>query len=173
MTIEAPRPGAPPSCVSMAELELTRSRDDRRLYEVDGVGALRLGRFFSRRATAEAGAATWLFDRRGLWRGTTEASDMTGAVVGSFAPRRLRRGGVLRWRGRDFELRPAATWKERYALLDGQRELAALTGKGWGKRPVKITLADPGAVEPGLLLFAAYVVRGLAEDASAAAAAAT
>lgn len=40
-----------------------------------------------------------------------------------------------------------------------------------GKRPVRITLDDPGAVEPGLLLFAAFVVRGLAEDAGSAAAA--
>jgi len=31
---------------------------------------------------------------------------------------------------------------------------------------------DPAAVEPGLLLFAAFVVRGLAEDASGAAGAA-
>jgi hypothetical protein len=29
--------------------------------------------------------------------------------------------------------------------------------------------ADPGAIEPGLLLFAAFIVRGLAEDAGAAA----
>jgi hypothetical protein len=41
--------------------------------------------------------------------------------------------------------------------------------RGWGKRPVKITLDEPGLVEPGLLLFAAFVVRGLAEDASTAA----
>jgi hypothetical protein len=51
----------------MAELELTRSRDDRRLYGIAGVGTLRFGGLFSRRATAEAGAAAWSFDRRGLW----------------------------------------------------------------------------------------------------------
>jgi hypothetical protein len=60
-------------------------------------------------------------------------------------------------------------WKERYALADGARELAVLDGKGWGKRPVKVSLEDPGAVDPGLLLFCAYVVRGLAEDAGATA----
>jgi len=67
-------------------------------------------------------------------------------------------------------LRPASRWRERYALADGDRELAVLDGKGWGKRPVKITTEDPAAVEPGLLLFAVFVVRGLAEDAGAAAA---
>lgn len=39
------------------------------------------------------------------------------------------------------------------------------------KVTVRITLDEPGAVEPGLLLFAAFVVRGLAEDAGSAAAA--
>jgi hypothetical protein len=153
----------------MAELELTRSGDDRRRYEVDGVGALRLGGFLSRGATAEAGAAEWSFARRGFWQQTVEATDATGDVVGSFQPGKLRRGGALRWGGRDLVLRPASRWRERYALVDGDRELAALEGKGWGKRPVKIAVDDPRAVDPGLLLFATFVVRGLAEDAGAAA----
>jgi hypothetical protein len=157
----------------MADLELTRSRDDRRRYEVDGVGALRLGGILSRGATAEAGTATWTLARRGFWQTTIEATDATGSLVGSFEPRKLRRGGALRWGGRELELRSASRWKERYALADGDRELAVLDGKGWGKRPVKITLDDPDLVEPGLLLFAAFVVRGLAEDAGAAAAATT
>ena len=76
---------------------------------------------------------------------------------------------TLRWGGRDYSLRPASRWKERYALADGDRELALLDGKGWGKRPVRVTVDDVGAMEPGVLLFAAYVVRGLAEAAGAAA----
>ena len=55
------------------------------------------------------------------------------------------------------------------AGTNGERELAILDGKGWGRRPVKVTLDDPDAVDPGLLLFAAFIVRGLAEDAGAAA----
>jgi hypothetical protein len=150
----------------MAELELTRSRDDRRRYEVDGVGSLRLRGLMARGATAEAGAASWTFDRRGVWKRAIEASDATGVVVGSFDPRGLRRGGALRWGGHYFELRPASWWKERYALVDGDRELAILDGKGWGKRPVRITVERLDVVEPGLLLFAAFVVRRLAEDAA-------
>jgi hypothetical protein len=38
---------------------------------------------------------------------------------------------------------------------------------------VKVTVDDPAALDPGLLLFAAFVVRGLAEDASSAAGGAT
>jgi hypothetical protein len=54
-------------------------------------------------------------------------------------------------------------------LADGERELAVLDGKSWGRRPVKVTVDDSDAVDPGLLLFAAFVVRGLAEDAGGAA----
>ena len=45
------------------------------------------------------------------------------------------------------------------------QELAVFDGKGWGRRPVEVVVEDSAAVEPGLLLFAAFVVRGLAEDA--------
>jgi hypothetical protein len=154
----------------MADLELARSPHDRRLYELHGVGSIRLGGLFSRGATATAtGGGSWSFDRPSLWRRTIEAYDAAGTVVGSFDPRAIRRGGVVMWRGRDFELRPASAWRERYALADGERELAVLDGKDWGKRPVKVTIEDPHAIEPGLLLFSVFVVRRLAEDAAAAA----
>lgn len=153
----------------MAELELTRSRNSRRLYEIAGVGTLRFAGLFSRRATAEAGAAAWSFGRRGVWQTTIEASDATGTVIGSFAPRTLRRGGSLRWGDRDLELRPASMWTERYALGDHGRELAVLDAKSWGKRPVTITIDEPGLLDPGLLLFAAFATRQLADDASATA----
>jgi hypothetical protein len=46
---------------------------------------------------------------------------------------------------------------------------SAEAGGGWGRRPVRVTVDDPGETEPGLILFAAFVVRGLAADASASA----
>lgn len=157
----------------MADLELTRATGDRRLYVLDGVGRLRFERGLgARRATAEAGDRSWRLTTR-LWRQSVEATDAAGSVVGAFDPRALRRGGALEWSGRELELRPASRWRERYALADGDRELAVFDAKGWGKRPVRVTLDDPAAVEPGLLLFAAFVVRGLAEDATTAAATAS
>ena len=153
----------------MTDLELTRSRDDRRRYALEGVGTLRLEGLGSRRATAEAGGEAWSIARRGLWRTRIEAADAAGAAVGAFEPRSMRRGGTLRWRGRVLAVRPASRWRERYALADGDRELAILDTKSWGKRPVRVTLEDSTALEPALLLFAVFVVRGLAEDASAAA----
>jgi hypothetical protein len=153
----------------MAELELTRSPDDRRLYVLDGVGTLRLEGWASRRATAATGADSWRFARRGFWQHAIEATDAAGATVGSFEPRTFRRGGDVWWDGRELTLRPASAWRERYALADGHRELVILDGKGWGRRPVKVSVEDPGAIEPELLLFAAFVVRSLAEDAASAA----
>ena len=153
----------------MAELELTRTPNDRRLYVLEGVGTLRLLGFGSRAAIAEADGTAWRLARRRFWQRGTEATDATGVVVGEFEPRTLRRGGTVRWAGHDLALRPASAWRERYALADGDRELAVLDGKGWGRRPVKVSVDDLAALEPGLLLFATFVVRGLAEDAGAAA----
>jgi hypothetical protein len=155
----------------VVELELTRSAHDRRRYEVDGVGALRLAGLFSRAATAEAAGASWSFAGRGLWQRTVEASDAAATVVGCFDARTWGRGGKLRWRDRELELRPASRWKDRYALVENERELALLEGKGWGKRPVKIRVDESGAADPGLLLFATYLVRRFAEDTASAAAA--
>jgi hypothetical protein len=157
----------------MADLELTRSPDDRRRYVIDGVGSLRLEGFGSRRATAEAGERNWQIGRRGFWQRVIEATDATGTLDGRFEPHTLRRGGTLRWGDRELVLRPASVWRQRYALADGDRELVVLDGKGWGKRPVRLTVDNPAAIDPGLLLFAAFVVRGLAEDAASAAGGAT
>jgi hypothetical protein len=156
----------------MRDLELTRTQDDRRLYALEGVGTLRVQGLFSRTAIAEADGMDWRMARLGFWQRRSEAVDPNGNVVGEFKPRDLRRGGTLRWGGREFTLHPASSWRERYALADGDRELAILDGKSWGRRPVKITVDDPRALEPGLLLFAVFVVRGLAEDADNATAAA-
>jgi hypothetical protein len=157
----------------MGDLELARAQDDRRLYALDGVGTLRFERGLGgRRAIAEAGDRRWRLTTS-FWRRSVEATDESGSVVGTFDPRALRRGGALRWSGRDLQLRPASRWRERYALADGDRELVLLDAKGWGRRPVRVTLDDAAEVGPGLVLFAAFVVRGLAEDASATATAAS
>jgi hypothetical protein len=155
----------------MAELELTRIAGDRRLYALAGVGTLRVNGWASRVASAEAAGRRWEIARRGLWRRSVEASDATGTTIGRFTARGVRRGGTLRWMDSELVLRPVSRWRERYALIDGERELAVLEGRGWGRRPVKVTVDDPQALDPGLVLFAVFVVRGLASDAAAASAA--
>jgi hypothetical protein len=154
----------------MAELALTRSSGDKRRYELDGIGTLRLGGWATRWATAEAGARKWGFARRGILGTVVQATDPAGTVVGTFEGRSIKRGGPLRWDGREYALQSDSRWRERYALVDGERTLATMEGHAWGKRPVRVDLEDGGpAIDPGLLLFTAFVVRALAGDAAAAA----
>lgn len=152
----------------MSQLALTRTPGNRRRFELEGVGVLRLGGWASRWATAEVGERRWGLARRGLWRSRIEATDPAGSVVGRFEGRSLKRGGTLRWEERDYVLEPDSTWTQHYALVDGEHRLALLEGCGWGKRPVRIDV-DDDAIDPGLLLFTAFVVRALAEDATASA----
>lgn len=156
----------------MPDLELTRTQANRRTYALEGIGTLRFGGLFARSATAEAGTARWRFARTGFWQRSFGAVDDAGTTVGAFEPRTLRRGGTVEWNGRELQLRPASSWRERYALAEADRELALLDGKSWGRRPVRVTVDDPATLDPGLLLFAAFVVRSLASDADSAAGAA-
>jgi hypothetical protein len=84
-----------------------------------------------------------------------EATDVDGTTIGAFEPRGMRRGGTVLWNGRELELRLSSAWRERYALVDGDKELAIFDGKGWGRKPVAISIGDPDALDPGLVLFAA------------------
>ena len=154
----------------MADLQLERSSGDRRLYLLEGVGTLRLPGFAARVAVAEAEDRHWRIDRGRFWQRAVEATDETGEPVGRFEPRSIRRGGTVRWAGRELTLRPASRWRERYALADGDRELATFEGKSWGRRPVRVSIDELERLDPGLVLFTAFVVRGLAEDADAVAA---
>jgi hypothetical protein len=97
----------------LVDLELTRVPGHRRLHALEGVGTLRLEGFASRRATAEADGESWRLARRGFWQRAIEATAATGAVVGEFEPSSFRRGGVVRWEGRELALRPASSWRER------------------------------------------------------------
>ena len=154
----------------MPELELSRDPDDRHRYVLDGVGALRLEGFGRRRATIEAQGRTWQAAPTGFWKRNVIATDAAGGTVAEFEPRRVKSGGALRVGARELRIEPASRWKQRYALKDGDRELALLEAKGWGKRPVRVTVDDTSAVEPMVLLLAAFLTRRMAEDASTVAA---
>ena len=122
----------------MTELELIRTPGDRRRYALEEIGTIHLEGLFARSANAEAGSDHWQFVRSGFWQRVMQATHATGNVVGEFRPRNLRRGGTLEWAGRELTLRPASSWRERYALADGDEELVVLDGKSWGRRPVSV-----------------------------------
>ena len=161
--------GAPRELV----LELTRTAGERRRYVLDGVGALRLDGVLSPGATAETATGQWRFGPRGLWQRQVEAVTAAGTWAGEFAPHGIRRGGVIHWGARDLTLLPAGPLREHYTLAEGGRELARLDGRSWGHRPVTARLSTPGAVDPGLLLFACFLVRRLARSAGDSSSAST
>jgi hypothetical protein len=152
----------------MAELELTRTPGDRKVYVLDGVGMLRVrvrgrGR---QAAVAEAGGRCWTFARRGLFAPLVTATDETGTVVGVYRSRMRRPGGQLGWAERELRLRRSSTFRQHYTLSEGEQELALFhgTGRARGKSPISLTIDDPTTLDPGLVLFAAYIVRGIVED---------
>src|SRR4051794_33477471 len=159
------------------EIELSRVPGDRRLYALGSLGALRLHGMLLRSATARAGEETWRFTRSSVWQRSLRATDALGADIGTFRPRLIGRGGTMRWRGRQYSVRPDGLLRQLYAIADGNRDLVLVEAIGWGgwaRTPVRLVLEHPRAVAPGLLLFASFVVGTLADraasDASASAA---
>lgn len=157
----------------MTELELRRTATDRRLYALDCIGTLRFEGFWARTATAEADGHSWSFSGpRGLWRRVIQATDATGIAAGWFEASGWRwRGGTMRWDDRHLGWVTGGRWRERYVLVESERELALLDGNEWSWRPVRVTVVEPQAIAPGPLPFAAFVVHQLANDRAAAAAA--
>jgi hypothetical protein len=151
---------------STADLELTRVPGDRRLYHLAGIGTLRLQGLLGRNAVAAFEGGSWTISHRGFWQRELVASDETGALRASFEPRSIRRGGTLRTGDRELILTPSSSWRERYELAEHGSVIASFDAKGWGKRPVRIAIEDPARLEPGLALFATFVVHGLAESSS-------
>ena len=149
------------------ELELVRTEDDRRLYTLGDLGTLRLEGLFAWDATAVSGSASWHI-RRGILSRKIEAADDRGEIVGEFHGRLLSSGGTLRWGTRELTVRRSSVLRERYALADGKDELALFDVKAWGRRPVFVRVEADG-VDPGLLLFAVFVVRAAAADNTTAA----
>jgi len=147
------------------ELELARSRDNRRLYVLGDLGTLRLEGLLGRNAAAEAGGERLRF-RRSMWTRTIAATTDSGEIIGEFHGQLLRSGGTIHWEGRELLLRRGTMWRERYVLEDGGRKLARFDTPAWGRLPMSVSVEVPTKVGPALLLFAAFVVRAAADDDS-------
>ena len=127
----------------MDAMQLTRSRDDRHLYALEVPAAL-----------------------GGVFKTSIQAIDSAGSTVGTFSTHVLKRGGTITWAGRDLTLHSDSFWKARYQLLDGDHQLARIEARSWGKTPANVSVDDLATIDPGLLLYAMFVVRCLAEDAA-------
>jgi hypothetical protein len=147
----------------VTEIDLTHSRAERKRFDLGAVGSLRYEGLFANRAVATAAdGTTWRFGPAGA-RGV-EAKGAGGAVVGAYDAGDPR-NGRLTWAGRALVVRPVRGRRARWTLHDEEgAELAALEGRGTGARPATITLPDaPEPLDPGLLLFLAFLVRKLAK----------
>ena len=153
------------------QLELRRVPDERHAYFIDGIGRLRRdGGMFSSSFVGEAAGHSWRFAGRGLMQHTLEATDSNGAVIGRFVPNTIRRGGHLEWGARQLMLNPATRSRDGYVVREEDRDIIRIENRSWGRRPLKLTLIGADPIEPGLVLFTAFVVHRLADnDASAAA----
>lgn len=145
----------------MRPAELVPSPGDRRLYAVKGIGTVRVTGWTWHAATAEAHGRSWQITRQRIWPSVIQAADAAGDIVGEFRGRRLHHNTTLRWFDRELALTTDRLRCDRYILVEDDRTLATIDGTGSGKHPLNITINGTAEVDPGLLLFAAYVVRTL------------
>ena len=141
-------------------------------YALQRVGTLRVAGAWSG-ATARAGDTSWQFVGSGTWslRRNATASDAAGNLIGDYR----RRGQRLRWSGRELQFRRASRWPTlgwralfsvgaRYVLADGERTFAVVHERmERSHHPVDIEVSDAGVLDPGLLLFLAFLVGWLDE----------
>ncbi len=153
----------------MTELPLTRSTDDRRRFEIDGVGALRRFGLFARGAELRTVTGRTLRARPRGWPGRrSEATDEAGGVVGEFELAwRMRRSGTLTWQGLPHQVTTESSWRNRYLLSRDDRPLLSVRCRGWGRTPATLTVHDR-SLDPGLVLFTAWLVQQFVESDAAA-----
>jgi hypothetical protein len=150
------------------EVELTRSADDRRRYELAGYGAERWAGRLSSAAELEArDARTYAATFRGWTRQAARVVDAAGNEVGGYRGASWRsHDGAVTWRSVAYEVRKESAWRNHYSLRLLEGPVLRLEARLWGRRPVKVSLVEPG-LEPGLVLFAVWLVQTfVSQDAS-------
>jgi hypothetical protein len=150
------------------EVELTRSADDRRRYELAGYGAVRWPRRLSTAGDLLAGdAREFSTSMTGWTQRAAQVTDAAGAAVGAYRSTSwLTHDGAVTWRGVEYEIRRAHRWRNHYSLLHFDRPVLRIEGRGWGRRPATVSGVDPG-LERGLVLFAVWLVQTfISQDAS-------
>ncbi len=154
----------------MAVLGLTRVKDDRKLFELKGVGTLRDGGWRDGDKVAmTADGVEWECRGEGMLKRNYLATDPAGVVVGRYVGKTFGTGGAMEWGGASLALRKPSLWSSRWELVDQQLVLAEFQPKGRSARPMEVTLHAQG-VPDGLLMFTVYVVQALVRAAAAASA---
>ena len=158
----------------MTELRLRRDPDDRNRYVLDGVGDMRVGKWYERGATLSAVSGESWEMKPATWTSSVTATDSSGAEVASYEPRgTFKRGGEIELAdsGERYDLKPSSSWRNRYALWAGGEELAAVETTGWSGQEVAVGVSEGTPVDPLLLRMACFLVRRFGEDEATAGAA--
>jgi hypothetical protein len=145
---------------------LRRLPNARTLYQLGDLGTIERTKGGWRAAHLHAGQRRWTFAVSGAWKTRALANDPTGKVVGQYLPRAFRGGGSLPWYGQELVLRPISNWRQRYALDDHGHDILTADAKPGGRRPVTMTVLDPGLADPGLLLLTAVIAVWSASEAA-------
>ncbi|WP_090968228.1 hypothetical protein [Nocardioides exalbidus] len=150
----------------MGDQLLTQSADDRRRYDLEGVGSIRRMSLFSRTALLlPADGEPFTAQSRGLLSGESEAVAAGGEQVGEYThPDLLTRSGRVRWHERTLRLRTTPVLVSRFELIEDGAALLEVQATGWGHPPAKVTVRD--ASDRGLLLFALWLAQGFVDHDS-------
>ena len=141
-------------------LVLTRAGDDRRRYDLAGVGSIRRPGLFGRASELRTVTGRALLARpSGLLHLGAEAVDEASGIVGTFSQQgTLRHGGEVVWNGLPHRITSQSSWKYRYELAHHDRSLLEVEARGWGQKPAQVVISD-GRVDPGLVLFTLWLVQ--------------
>jgi hypothetical protein len=148
------------------ELLLTQDAHDRTLYELPGVGQLRVGGYFGGTgANIIVDGATWQCRSVGWMARKVVAVDAANQIALQYSASIFRpTAGTIAWAGR--ELRFATVGRGTFQLTQGSKVLATFSGLKDSRTPVRVTLDDrlppsmaEGGFPPLLLMFATYLAR--------------
>ena len=152
------------------EYDLLKPRN--RVMEMAGVGALDDVRWWGGACTARPDDGRTLhLAVSGLVNRVYRAVDPAGGEVATYRRERVwRRDGTLTWRGMDHELVQEGTLRRTFALRRSGRDLLTLKYFAIGPRRVNVRVTGVEEVEPGLVLYCAWLVLCFGqEDATTAA----
>lgn len=154
--------------MAVSELVLLPLPGDRRTLAHPAIGSLRIEGLTRRRGIAVVGERRYTFECR--WSSLrVEATDAHGDPVGSFVRNgSFSQNGTLRLGAATLTLqRRVGLLRVRYLVLDGTRRLAVLRNRVFGG--FYVACDDPSAVDPAVLLLAAFVAAQFGRRAGAGA----
>lgn len=146
----------------MAELALTRSRDDRRRFDLYGIGSIRKRRWigWGKVELITSDGVILRADRPGH-RTNADAVDAKGRIVGDYRKELLSWAGRVGWRSKVYDLTHDRLGSRRYTLArEGKVLLHVRLRLAYRRTPAYVAAEDP-EMDPGLVLFVVWVLQTL------------